>query len=82
MLVVRWRRERMRRGEKPVLGLSESKHLASLIQELGKVLRGHTTIFCHVASHTGKGDFASYYNDLADKAATAALGPRPPPRLG
>lgn len=66
----------------PLPPLGESRQLAPLMRDLGSALRGRTTVICHVASHTGNVDFASYYNDLADKAASAALGPKPPPHLG
>ena len=57
---------------RPGLG-KENPALIPLYHGLGKALQGRITIFRHVAAHSGRTDFASVYNDLADKAATAAL---------
>ena len=45
------------------------------MRDLGIALRGRTTVIHHVVSHSGRGDFASQYNDLEDRASEAALGP-------
>ena len=60
----------------PQVRAGESRPLAPLMRDLGLALRGRATVIHHVASHSGRDDFASHYNDLADRAAEAALGPR------
>ena len=44
-----------------------------IIKPIYKLIKQNNVIFYHVRSHTGKNDFNSIHNDIADKLATSGI---------